>query len=567
LTEMFYRGCHTKTIIPRDNSSESTMNTEPANMIPARNFLRMCRRNMGRAKIADSTGLELTGADMLTRTLIVRRVLRRELLADDEQYVGLLLPPSVAGVITNVALTCDRRVSVNLNYTVSSDVMNNCISQCGIRHVLTSRKVMEKLDLELDAEVVCLEDLREKVTLIDKVVAAAQARCMPLGMLESRLGIDQVKPDDLLTVIFTSGSTGQPKGVMLTHENVGANVDSFQSAINLTADDVLIGILPLFHSFGYTATMWTALMLEPKVVYHYSPLEPRPIGKLCQKHGATIMIATPTFLRSYIRRCQPEEFAKMEVVLTGAEKLPVDVVDAFEKKFGVRPIEGYGATELSPVATLNVPPERETAAVQQGCKEGTIGRPIPGMEAKIVDIDSGEDLGPDQSGMLLIKGPSVMKGYLDRPELTAKVIKDGWYITGDVAMIDQEGFVHITGRMARFSKIGGEMVPHIHVEEAIGKILQEDAQSDEEDDDEEKVELVVSAVPHPKKGERLVVLYTGLSQSPEEMCRRLSEAGLPPIWIPSPDSFRQIDEIPVLGTGKLDLRAVKDTARREFPSE
>ena len=536
------------------------------NMIPARNFLRMCRRNMGRAKIADSSGLELNCADILTRTLILRRLLRREVLAEDEQYVGLLLPPSVGGVLTNAAISCDCRVSVNLNYTVSAAVMNDCIAQCGIRHVLTSRKVMEKLDLKLDAEVVCLEDLREKLTLLDKITAAMQARLMPLGMLERRLGLTQLDADDVLTVIFTSGSTGQPKGVMLTHKNVGANVESFQSAINLSADDVLVGILPLFHSFGYTTTMWTALMLEPKVVYHYSPLEPRPIGKLARKHGATIMIATPTFLRSYTRRCQPEDFATMEVVLTGAEKLPADVVDAFEKKFGVRPVEGYGATELSPVATLNVPPQRETAAVQQGCKQGTIGRPIPGIEAKIVDLDSGQDIGPDRSGMLLIKGPSVMKGYLGQPELTAEVIRDGWYTTGDVAKIDAEGFVHITGRIARFSKIGGEMVPHIHVEEAIGKILLADRETDS-DTDEELVELVVSAVPHPKKGERLVVLYTGLSQEPKEICRRLLESGLPPIWIPSPDSFRKIDEIPVLGTGKLDLRAVKDAARKEFPAE
>ena len=263
----------------------------------------------------------------------------------------------------------------------------------------------------------------------------------------------------------------------------------------------------------------------------------------------------------------------MDLVVTGAERLQADVTDAFEKKFGVRPVQGYGTTELSPVATLNVPPQRETAAVQQGCKQGTIGRPIPGIEAKIVDIDSGQDLGPEKSGMLLIKGPSVMKGYLGQPELTAEVIRDGWYTTGDVAKIDTEGFVHITGRMARFSKIGGEMVPHIHVEEAIGKILLADREMDsntdsntDSDTDEEPVELVVSAVPHPKKGERLVVLYTGLSQEPKEICRRLLESGLPPIWIPSPDSFRHIDEIPVLGTGKLDLRAVKDAARKEFPA-
>jgi len=510
---------------------------------------------MFRTKISDSFGAELTGAALLTRTLILRRLLRREVLAADERYVGLLLPPSVPAVVTNAALTLDRRIAVNLNYTVSSGVMNACIEQCGVRHVLSSRRVMEKLDLKIDAEVVFLEDLREKLKLSDKLAATAQAWAMPVGTLARRLKLHEIDPDDVLTVIFTSGSTGTPKGVMLTHRNVGTNIEGFNSVIRLSREDVLIGILPLFHSFGYTATMWTALTLEPQVVYHYSPLEARAVGKLCGKHGVTIMIATPTFLRSYTRRCRPEDFRAMQVVLTGAEKLPADVADGFEKKFSVRPIEGYGTTELSPVVSLNVPPSRAVGSAA-GCREGTIGKPIPGVSAKVVDLDTGEDLPVGQAGMLLIKGPNVMKGYLNKPELTAEVIQDGWYTTGDVAEIDAEGFIRITGRLSRFSKIGGEMVPHIRVEEEIVRLAGLD--------DESEVGVTVTAVPDPRKGEKLVVLHTGLPQDPKSICQGLSEAGLPPIWIPSPDSFRQIEAIPVLGTGKTDLKGAREIALAEF---
>ena len=524
-------------------------------MILPRKFLRMCRGSLCRAKVADSSGVELTGAGLLSRTLVLRRLLRREVLAEDEKHVGLLLPPSVGAVVANAALSIDGRIAVNLNYTVSSEVLDACIARCGVRHVLTSRRVMKKLELDIDAELVYLEDFKEKVTLRDKLVSALTTWLVPAAVLERRLGLTKIDPDEVLAIIFTSGSTGRPKGVMLTHRNVGSNIEAFAEIIRFSKSDVLLGVLPMFHSFGYTATLWTVLTLSPKGIYHYSPLEARPVGKLCRKHGATIMIITPTFLRSYLRRCEAEDFAAMDVVLAGAERLPLELIEAFQKKFGTRPVEGYGATELSPVVSLNVPPSRALSSEHEGVKEGTVGRPLPGVSAKVVDLDTDEDLGTGKSGMLLVKGPGVMKGYMNQPQLTAEVVRDGWYVTGDVAQIDADGFIRITGRVSRFSKIGGEMVPHVHVEQSIVEALGLD---------EDDLRLAVTAVPHPTKGERLVVLHTGLEQTPEQICRKLADAGLPPIWIPSPDSFRQIDEIPVLGTGKLDLRQVKEVAAKEF---
>jgi acyl-[acyl-carrier-protein]-phospholipid O-acyltransferase/long-chain-fatty-acid--[acyl-carrier-protein] ligase len=524
-------------------------------MILPRKFLRMCRAQMRKPKVADSLGAELSGAELLTRTLALRRLLRRLVLAADEQFVGVLLPPSAGAVVANAALTIDRRVAVNLNYTVSAEVMNFCVSQCGIRRVLTSRRMLEKFNFKINAEYVLLEDFAHKITWLDKLVSAAMAWIMPVFLLERRLGLTRIKPDDLLTVIFTSGSTGRPKGVMLTQYNVGSNVDAINEIIHLRDNDVLLGILPFFHSFGYTVTLWTILTLAPKGIYHYSPLEAREVGKLCQRHGATIIIATPTFVRSYLRRCEPENFKTVEVVFAGAEKLTIELADEFEKKFKVRPMEGYGATELSPVVSGNIPPGRGRESKDEGVKEGTVGRPLPGIFAKVVDLDTGEDLGPNRSGMLLITGPNVMKGYFRRPDLTAEAIRDGWYITGDVAEIDEDGFIRITGRVSRFSKMGGEMVPHIRVEEAIHQLLHID---------EEDLRAVVTSVPDAKRGERLVVLHTDLPLKPEEICRKLAETGLPPLWIPSPDSFRRVDAIPVLGTGKMDLKRVKDLAVELF---
>jgi acyl-[acyl-carrier-protein]-phospholipid O-acyltransferase/long-chain-fatty-acid--[acyl-carrier-protein] ligase len=555
-----------------------------------RKFLRMCRRRMRRAKVADSSGAELTGAGLLTRTLILRRLLRREVLAPDEQNVGLLLPPSVAGLVANAALGIDCRVAINLNYTMTSELIDDCIAQCGIRHVLTSRRLVERFNLKLKAELIYLEDFKDKATRADKLAAAAATWLMPRRWLERRLGLTKLQADDLLTIIFTSGSTGRPKGVMLTHRNVGSNIWAVDQILRLADDDVLLGILPIFHSFGYTTTMWTVLTLAPKGVYHFSPLEAREVGKLCRRHGATIMIGTPTFLRAYLRRCEPEDFAKLDVAFTGAERLSPEVAAAFEQRFGVRPVEGYGATELSPVVSANLPPSRAASRKHQGVKEGTVGIPLPGVAVKVVDLETGEDLGPNKSGMLLVSGPNVMKGYYGRPDLTAEVIREAgkgdsphlcaapsgpfrqmgtvpfspkisdvlfsrWYVTGDVAVIDDDGFITITGRISRFSKLAGEMVPHIRIEEAIGQTLGLD---------EDDLKLVVTSVPDAKKGERLVVLYTDLVQTPEQICRALATSGLPPLWIPSPDSFRRVPAIPVLGTGKLDLKRVKDLATAEF---
>lgn len=519
-------------------------------------FLRNCKASGSRKKCFDSTGSSASGADLVLKSLVFRRLLMREVLGKDEKYVGLLLPPSVGSVLANVALPLAGRIAVNLNYTVSTEIMDSCIRQCGIRHVLTSKKVTSRLShLKINAEVVYLEDLIDKVKLSDKIAAAFQAKVMPIGMLERWLGVDKIQPDDLLTVLFTSGSTGEPKGVMLSHRNVGTNVLAIDEVIHLKETDVALGVLPFFHSYGYTATLWTVLALNPSAVYHFNPLEAKIVGELSHKHKVTILISTPTFLRAYLRRCEPEQFQWVDVIFASAEKLPIELSDAFEAKFGTRPSEAYGATEMSPLIAVNVPPSRVHDPDGLFAKDGTVGRAIPGLEAKTVDPDTGEDLEPGEAGMLLLRGPNVMMGYMNQPEKTAEVIRDGWYVTGDIALIDEDGFIHITGRINRFSKIGGEMVPHIKIEDRIKQILAAG---------EEELKAVVTAVPDKKRGERIVVVHLPLEKTPEEICKALGETDLPNLWVPSTDSFLEVDEIPVLGTGKLDLKGLKDLAMEHF---
>ncbi|MCP4456226.1 MAG: AMP-binding protein, partial [Planctomycetes bacterium] len=422
---------------------------------------------------------------------------------------------------------------------------------------------MEKMALNLDAELVYLEDLRDDLakaaTLGDKLASYWEANFKSASSLERKLGLDKIDSKDVVTVIFTSGSTGIPKGVMLTHGNISHNIEAIEQLLHLRPDDVMVCILPFFHSFGYAMTLWGAMGLDIKGCYHFSPLDGKEVGKLTHQHQGTLLLSTPTFLRTFLKRCTKEQFSTLDVVVTGAEKLPVELGDAFEEQFGVRPVEGYGCTETSPLVSLNIPKSRAHDNVHVGCKEGAVGRPVPSVIAKTTHLDSGKELGSNEPGMLWVKGPNVMKGYLKRVDLTHDVIVDGWYKTGDVALLDDDGFIKITGRISRFSKIGGEMVPHIQIEDTLTELIGAD--------EEEGLKAVVTAIPDIKKGERLIVIHTQLEQSVGDLRKGLSEEGLANICIPSADSFHLVDEIPILGTGKFDLKGIQQVAMAQFGSE
>lgn len=514
--------------------------------------IRACRRRRRSSKVVDSTGVDLSGGDLLVRALVLRRLLRKGVLDRGERHVGVLLPPSAAAVVTNLALMFDSRVVVNLNYSLTSELVNNCIREAGIKRVITSRRFLERVPLRIDVETVYLEEFQHAATPFDKAVGALQAHAVPATLLARYLGHGRHRTDDPMTVMFTSGSTGEPTGAVLTYGNIAFSVDAVDRVIRLKRDDVLIGILPFFHSFGFTVTLWTVLTLDVKGAYHVNPLEAQAVGRLCREQTGTILLATPMFLRNYARRCDPDDFRTLEVLITGGEHLPMHVADEFETRFGIRPIEGYGCTETSPLIAANVPPSRAAVDRSTSAREGTVGKAVPGVSVKLIDLVTGDDLPVGERGMLLAAGPNVMAGYLNRPEATAAAMRDGWYVTGDIATMDEDGFIRIVGRESRVAKIGGEMVSHLAVEEALAEVTGTD--------EDGLPRLVVVSVPDRAKGERLVVVHTALEQTPHELRKVLAAAGLPNIYIPAANSFVEVDALPFIGTGKLDLLRIRRMA-------
>lgn len=515
-----------------------------------------CRHQRGTLKLADSTGAKLTGGETLVRALALRRILRRHFLADNERMVGIMLPSTVAAAVTNLTLALDKRVSVNLNFMLSRDSLDQCIQRAGLQHIITSRKVLERLEMEQRPAHIVLEDVPNLVGKRDKLVAAAEAMALPTKLLIKRLGLDEVDPNDLFTILFTSGSTGVPKGVMLSHANVASNCLAVGNGIHIRPSDILVGVLPFFHAFGLTIALWMPLTSDAAAAYHTSPLEAEHIGRLTSECKGTILVTTPTFLRLYMARCAPEQFSSLSLVATGAEPLTREVIDAFEARFGLRPFEGYGATETSPAIAFNTPPDRAPGHATNLLKEGTVGRPIQGVRIEIRDRDTGQPLPIDEEGLVWSTGPNVMLGYLDEPELTAKVVVDGWYNTRDIGKLDEDGFLTITGRQSQFSKIGGETVPHLLVERAIAEVLGAERA--------DTPVVAVTAVPDPRKGERIVVVHTPISLSGAEIGQALRGAGLPPLFIPMADSYIEVESLPVLPSGKLDLGAIRAIANTHF---
>jgi acyl-[acyl-carrier-protein]-phospholipid O-acyltransferase / long-chain-fatty-acid--[acyl-carrier-protein] ligase len=513
-----------------------------------RSFVRTARRHAFRFAMADGQTPRLNFFAVLARTLFLARRLRQHL--QGQKMVGILLPPSIPGALVNLAAMLMGKVPVNLNYTASNETLATCASQCNLKTIISARAFLERVHVQPPVETILLEDLAKEPKFSERLGAALAAAFLPARTLEAFAGSERSPGlDDLATIIFSSGSTGDPKGVMLTHYNVASNVEQLSQVFFLRSDDRIMGILPFFHSFGFTATLCLPVAAGVGVVFHPNPLDSRVVGALIQKYSVTMLLATPTFLNAYTRRCTPEEFGSLRFVMAGAEKLPDRISIAFEDHFGIRPLEGYGCTECSPVVAANTIDFRAASFRQVGAKRGSIGHPLPGITVKIVDPDTQRPLGINESGLLMVRGPNVMQGYLNRPEKTAEVLQDGWYNTGDIALMDEDGFLRITDRLTRFSKIGGEMVPHIKVEDE----LQELAGAAEQ-------VFVVTAIPDEKKGERLIVLHTLPDEHLDKCLEGLAKSDLPALWRPRPDQFQRVEKLPYLGTGKLDLRKARELA-------
>jgi acyl-[acyl-carrier-protein]-phospholipid O-acyltransferase / long-chain-fatty-acid--[acyl-carrier-protein] ligase len=513
-----------------------------------RSFVRTARVVPFRLAMADAKTPRVTFNSALARTIFLARRLKK--VWAGQKMVGLLLPPSVPGALVNFAALLAGKVPVNLNYTLSAEALASCIRQCEIKTVVTSKVFLEKLKLTVPCETALLEDAAAKPAFGEKLAAFLMAWLMPVGWLERALGRgEKAGLDDLATVIFSSGSTGEPKGVMLSHYNIGSNLEQMEQVFSLDRRDCFLGVLPFFHSFGFTGTLVLPAALGVGVVYHANPLDAKTIGQLVCDHEVTFLLATPTFLQLYIRGCTPEQFGSLRLVAVGAEKLPDRVALAFEEQFGIRPFEAYGCTECAPAVTVNTHDFRAAGFRQVGAKRGKIGHPLPGVCVRIVDPQTFALLPVGQPGLLLVRGPNVMQGYLGQPDKTAEVLRDGWYATGDVAALDEDGFLQITDRLSRFSKIGGEMVPHIRVEEKLHELAGATEQT-----------FVVTALPDDKKGERLIVLHKVSDGQLQSCLDRLAQSDLPNLWKPRADAFFRVEAFPLLGSGKLDLRKVREMA-------
>ncbi len=518
-------------------------------------FIDEVKRHPFKLCMADSMGARFTYPKVFAAAVMLSKVLlpATRIPRETNEMVGVLLPSSSMAAISNIAVSFAGKVPVNLNFTLSAEAFDSCIKQCRMRMIITSRAFLEKAGIAARPEMVFLEDVRPKISAIKAGLYFWAAFLFPKWVLTAMVVRgDKTNIDDVATVIFSSGSTGEPKGILLTHANIFSNIEGLYQIFNIRKNDVIVSALPFFHSLGFTATLCFPAGTALGVVYHTNPLDAGTIGKLVEKYKGTILMGTPTFMSAYVKKCSKEQFSSVRLAVVGAEKLKEPLAKAFQEKFGVIPFEGYGATELSPIVTVGFPDyvNDETVEHQVGNKFGKVGHPIPGVAVKIVDPDTFEMKGPNEDGLLLVKGANVMRGYLNNPAKTAEVMKDGWYITGDIATIDEDGFIKITDRLSRFSKIGGEMVPHVKVEENIMEAL-----------GVVDPVVVVTSVPDEKKGERLVVLYT-VEMDVDAVCESLTRKGIPNLWIPKKDSFYRVEVIPVLGTGKTDLKGVKALAQK-----
>jgi len=500
-------------------------------------FIHQARRNWFRPIASDTLGNTATYGRLLTGSVALAKRIKPK--TANQENIGILMPTSLGGAVANLAVTLSGKTTVNLNWTASTEAQRSAVKQSQIKYVITSRRFLQKTaQPDLPVHWIYLEDLLKNLSRLDRLRAVRAALFSTLGRLA---GGQEPQPGDTATIIFSSGTTGEPKGVMLSHANILSNVEATQAVQHFNRNDSMCAILPFFHAFGYLGLLWWPLLKNIRVAYHPNPLQTDRVIRLIREEQLTALLATPTFLQGYMRKADPSDFATLKHVITGGEKLRPELADRFETRFRVRPLEGYGCTELSPVALLSL---------RNGYREGSAGQPLPGIAVRIMDPESRTTLPDGSEGLMFIKGPNVMKGYLHQPEKTAAVLQDGWYNTGDIARMDAQGFVYITGRISRFSKIGGEMVPHGAVEDA----LQQASGADEPC-------VAVISIDDESKGEQLAVCYTEKAGDPNMLIEHLRALGLPNLWIPRAANFFNIPELPILGTGKLDLCAIQKIVR------
>jgi acyl-[acyl-carrier-protein]-phospholipid O-acyltransferase/long-chain-fatty-acid--[acyl-carrier-protein] ligase len=485
----------------------------------------------------------LSRSKLLGAAAALSRFLRKEFR---DERVAIVLPASKGSMVANLAVTLAGKVPVDLNFTVGRAANKSCCKRANLRVVISATPFIERVkDFPWPEQILKLDEVMPRLKP-QILVWWTLSILLPSRLLLRLLQIPREGGHTEAILLFTSGTTGEPKGVVLSHRNIVGNVSQFRQLLNATNDDAILASLPFFHTFGSTVTLWYPLIEGVRIVTYPNPLEAAKNAALIERYTLTLLLATPTFLRGYLRKAEPHQLRSLRLVITGAEKLPLDLAKNFEERFNQKVFEGYGLTETSPVVSVNLPepqPTKPGEHVQPSSRLGSVGKMAPGIAAEIREPETDHKRSLHETGMLWLRGVNIFEGYLHDAERTADVLQDGWLKTGDVGRFDEDGFLYIEGRLSRFSKIGGEMVPHEAIEHKIVDLL------DLSGKDERMVAIV--GVQDEGKGEALVLL-SAVDVDLAQLRKQLHESGISNLWIPK--RVQRVDSIPVLASGKLDLK-------------
>ncbi len=497
-------------------------------------FIQTAKRFSGRIAVRDKA----TNQDYsYGRMLIASLILKGHIGEIKGKYIGILLPTSMGAMLAVLGTLMNGKIPVMINYSTGAiENSRYAREKCGFKTILTSKKLLDKLNLQPIDHMIFVEDILAKVTKLAKLKAALLSK-LPFSVLKGMVHSGSV--EDISVILFTSGSEKEPKAVQLSHRNILHNVDTIPQMVHLDENDVFMSILPMFHVFGLTIDFWLPLILGSSMITYPNPLEYKTVSDLAREFKATFIAATPAFFYGYMQKSSPGDFSTLRFAIAGADKLPDKVYEGFMKKHNTPIFEGYGTTETSPVISTNYP------GIQ---KIGSIGKPVPGVQVRIMDINTDKTLGTNQEGKILVKGDMVMAGYLGDMEETSLRIHNGWYDTGDIGMMDDDGFLWHRGRMKRFVKVGGEMVSLVKVEDLLSRLLPEN------------VTCCVVDVPNQIKGSDVVAAVATGDFDKHAVLKQLKKE-LPAIAVPK--QFYVIEDIPMMASGKVNFREVEKICREK----
>jgi len=488
----------------------------------------MAKKHPKKFAIKDkTTNRDVTYARALIGALILARKFRKY----DKGYIGIMIPTSAGCALATVGALMSGRVPVMINYSTGAEKnVKYAQEKCNFKTVIVSKALLDKIGCPVMEGMVMIEDIMKGVKTGEKLAAALKTK-LPVGMILN--GLHKGNEDDNVAILFTSGSEKDPKVVQLTHRNIASNIINFSEYVGITGDDIILANLVFFHIFGLTVNLWVAFVKGMTMVSYANPTEFSTICKIAREEKPTLMVGTPSFFWGYLQKSEPGDFESVRVMVAGADKCPDALREGYLKKHGVTLLEGYGATETSPVVSVNS---------HKHNRPGSIGKVIPNVQVKIEHLDTGKECKTGEVGKILVKGDLVMKGYLGQPELTAEVIVDGWYNTGDMGFLDEDGYLWHAGRFKRFVKIGGEMVSLVQVENVMEKYLPEG------------VSCCIVEIPDEIKGATIVAAVTKDINKVailRKMGQELSNIALP-------RQFFVIEDLPMMGTGKIDFRSVTE---------